>query len=157
VVRTDIEQQQALAILREQPVVCLVIVDRDNAGAFTSRRVDGGDRLLAAVKARRSDREISNAPCCETIRTELMNRYAVRAALANEETSVSAIQRSNMVSILTRRRKPAVDYSTDESWIFPNVFGTQNVAGWQASQRFGVIPDVGGRPLSLGLSRNCKR
>jgi hypothetical protein len=101
VVGTDIEQQQALPILREQAVIDRVIGDGNDAGAFATRGVDRGDWLLARIEAGRTDREIGDPPGRKAVRTELVNRYAVRTALADEETSVSAIQRSNVVSILT--------------------------------------------------------
>jgi hypothetical protein len=93
---------------------------------------DGGDGLLARVEAGGTDREIRDAAYGQAIGVELVNRDAVRAALTDEETTVDAIQRPDLVSILAGGRRTAVDDAADEGRVVPGVLGTEHIARRQA-------------------------
>ena len=99
-IRTHVEHQQARAVFRDQAIVDAVVGDTGNTGALAGGGNDRGDRLLAGVEARRTDCEIGHPPYGQAIGVELVNRDAVRAALTDEETTVDAIQRPDLVSIL---------------------------------------------------------
>jgi hypothetical protein len=98
-VRTHVEHQQARAVFRDQAIVDAVVGDTGDTGALAGRGDDGGNGLLAGVEARRTDCEIGDPPCGQAIGVELVNRDAVRTALTDEETTVDAIQRPDLVSI----------------------------------------------------------
>lgn len=99
-VRTHVEHQQARAVLGDQSVVDAVVGDTGNAGAFALRGDDRRNGLLACVEARRTDCEIGDPPCGQAVGIELVNRDSVRTTLTDEETTVDAIQRPDLVSIL---------------------------------------------------------
>ena len=82
----------------------------------------GGDRLLATVPAGLADRVISGVLRRQTIRIQLENQNPVAAALSYEKSVMGAIQRPDFVSILARRGRSAVDDSSHEGWVVPDVF-----------------------------------
>jgi hypothetical protein len=100
VVRAHIEHQEAGAIFRDEPIVNAVVSDAGNARTFAFGSDDSGYGLLARIETRRTDRKIGYAACRQAIGVKLVNRDAVRATLTDEETTVDAIQRPDLVSIL---------------------------------------------------------
>jgi hypothetical protein len=100
VVRTHVEHQQARAILGDQAIVDAVVGDAGNTGAFAGGGDDCGDGLLARVEARCTDCEIGYATGRQAFGIELVNRDAVRTTLTDKETTMDAVQRPDLVSIL---------------------------------------------------------
>lgn len=121
-VRMRIEKQQALAVACQQAMVFFIVINATYPCTFSAGGVDGRNRLLSCVKARRPQCEIGNLTSGVAVFIKLMNGYAVRAALADKQTIMSAIQRSDVVSILAGCRRPTADDPAYEGGIVPEIF-----------------------------------
>jgi len=99
-----------------------IVRDAADSGTFVRRSHRGGHRLFAAVTAGLTDCVIGGVPRRQTIRIELEDQDAVAAALSYEKSMMGAIQRPNFVSILARRGRSAVDDSSHEGRVVPDIF-----------------------------------